>query len=206
MLPVFEQPLTEPEGIVSIPLEGGLLTAPRFTAIFTVRCPLEFETLQQVVGEVNAVMTASALERFGPLAMLIIGFLLFVVGGFAQTDPTAGIPPMVIIGFLLVAMGILGLFATARRRMLFIGKMRQKLGELNARFAARCIDFSLHEAHYLNMHYTSHHHAQMRVQTRYALVIQDLGKVGAFRVPAPEALAAQAMQGYNSGQPSAPPA
>lgn len=229
--PAPQQGMTAQGGFVhSMPMNAGCCRTRFFDPLFTQGLPFSFQEYESIIAEINNFMEASLPPKcvqMCPFLMIPCGFLLFVAGGFTavSTHSFSGPSPiayvMIALGMLLFIGGGVGTIGMACFQARAVTACRQKLSELNMRFASQKVDFQLHEQQHLQMHTSydggmhhggMHHYGSpyggyggyggrnvhMHVAQSYTLVIQVLDAGGRRSIPAPNVLAEQALQ------PSAP--
>eukprot|EP00932_Pfiesteria_piscicida_P014401 SRR837773.26153.p2 GENE.SRR837773.26153~~SRR837773.26153.p2 ORF type:complete len:253 (+),score=57.22 SRR837773.26153:113-760(+) len=208
----------DPSRVLVAPMQTGPCVDRPFDPVFPASFALEFNELTRVIDEINGVIL-SAMPRWkvkAVFAMIPVGFVLFVLGGFLMVTQSGfdGPSPLglacIFLGFITFASGGLSsVCVLSRMGQRAVSDLRRKLSELNARYSTRCVDFQLHESQHLELYTRHHDHAShghihhgtstgVRTVTRYTLVIQAMQPGLQPFIPNPQVLAEQALR------PSAP--
>jgi len=224
--PVAAQGMFAGQGhkVVTVPMQHGLCTTRWFDPVYSASMPLDYNEFAQLMDELNGVVSEAfpMWMRLGPIILLGVGFISFAGGGFLAVASRGRLAFLPMIGFMIFVSGMISLIALSCIGERAMSSVRRKLSELNARYQGRC-DFQLHEHQHLELYRRSSmhgghchgygaanhghmhgHHSGMGVRTvkTYTLVVQAVDGSGGTFVPAPEVLAAQALQPY---APTAPP-
>jgi hypothetical protein len=201
--------------VVSIPMnQGGIFNDRYFDPVYCSSLPLDWPEFSRVIEDINATCSAAfpKWQRVMPCGMIATGFVLFALGGFLMVSLSGfhGPSPIAMLvaflGFFMFGAGGFGnVCCMARGSANLVSQLRLKLSNLNAEYAAKGVDFQLHESQHLQLYHSGGFNDDvrrtgLRTVVHYTLVVQTLGTAGERSIPAPEVIIAQAFQGA-----SAPP-
>merc|ERR1712196_273750 len=180
----------------------------RFEPVYHSYLPLDYAELCAAVDEINGAFSAAFPTWICGLSILfpVSGICCVVLGMVTMISSTSSSlgtdnfgPSPLAIGLwvagvlLLMGGGIGGACLRSSLQSSAISATHRKISELNARYAARGVDFHLHESRHLEYYRNSlndsdfhHRHGGYRSVTTYTLVVQALDARGRRTIPEPD--------------------
>jgi hypothetical protein len=193
--------------IVTMPMQGGMCVQSRFEPVYHAYLPLDYAELCAAVDEINDTFRTAhptwlcGLSILFPVSGICCVFLgmYFMVTSTSDSFNTDNFGPStlalgLVVGGMLLLMGggIGGACLRSSLQSSAISAVHRKISELNARYAARGVDFQLHESRHLEYYRSSlndsdfhHRHGGYRSVTTYTLVVQALDAYGRRTIPEP---------------------